>query len=77
MTPKEKAKELVEKFKDLVATNYQYDDEPLFECQVESAMITVDEILLQLGSTDYISKLHLKDRNYWAEVREYLDDMKQ
>ena len=49
MTPKEKAKQLVEKFKDYVATDYQYDDMPLINCQKQSALICVDEILNFMG----------------------------
>lgn len=45
MTEKEKAEELVKKFKDYVAFDYRGDEEPLFECQKECALICVNEII--------------------------------
>lgn len=45
MTPKEKAKELVEKFKEYVYVDYTHDEQPSLECQKQCALIAVDEIL--------------------------------
>jgi hypothetical protein len=43
MDIKEKARELVDSFADLVATDYQYNEEPIFESQKQCALLAVDE----------------------------------
>lgn len=71
MTPKEKALELIERFKE-----YDYDWRALGNdfCIKQYALITVDEILLALnipswnGNPDD-SPQNLGDGLYWSEVR--------
>jgi hypothetical protein len=60
MTPKEKAKELVDKFIELTGTS----DEYLYSKQC--ALIAVDEIL-KLVSNDL--DLYYKDCTYWQKVK--------
>lgn len=52
-TPKQKAKELVDKFKDLVLIDYRYDEEPFFDYQKDCALICAKRergILMNLAS---------------------------
>ena len=42
---KDKAEELIEKFKDLVQYDYRGDEEPIYSLQVQCALICVDEML--------------------------------
>ena len=64
MTPKEKAKELVEKFKYI---SYDLDD---IDNHKECALIAVDEIL-KIGSVivDY------NTRDYWQEVKKLIEKL--
>lgn len=45
MNYKELALKEVEKFKDVVAVDYKYDESPIFECQVNAAIIHVEGII--------------------------------
>ena len=73
MTPEKKAKELVEKFKDLVATDYQYNDEPILECQKQCAIIAVDEILSFMINVLKWDIKHNGNIEYWHEVKSKLE----
>lgn len=77
MTPKGKALELVDKFKDYVhgyvgssmLTNYEYPEQILSQAKIV-AIITVDEILktIEESSSEYYD-------NYWAEVKEEIEKL--
>lgn len=69
ITPKEKAKELVYKFENLVTVWDCYNDEPLeIECRLsdmkECALICAEEILRSKENTWTITL------EYWKEVKE-------
>ena len=85
MTPKEKAKELVEKYKEYVhgyvgssmLTNYEYPEQILSQAK-KVATITVDEIIEQLNSmwekfndTEMLGCANhtLSKIKYWEEVK--------
>jgi hypothetical protein len=55
MTPKEKAKELIDKFK---CVNYDLND---IDSHKEGAFIAVDEIIDALEKYDELTEKHLKD----------------
>jgi len=63
MTPKEKAKELVDKFSD-ITTGWNF-----IEAAKECALICVDEILN--GSRLY----YFEDYSYWKEVKEEINKL--
>ena len=79
---KEKAEELLEKFKDFVAIDYRRDEEPLFECQIRCAIIAVDEIIKTTFSRYKIwDKWKIipqveSTTEFWEAVKEYLINMK-
>lgn len=85
MTPAEQAKELVNKFKDHVAINYQYDEEPIFECQKECALIVVNEILkANPHSINPKFDIHVmqdprnqywRSDDYWEEVKREIEKL--
>lgn len=83
MIPKEKAESLVDKFEDLVAIDYRYDEMPIKECQIECAKIVVDEIIEQLefldiddGDADE-NRIEINNKcNYWHEVKSELEKLK-
>lgn len=60
MTPEQKAKKLVNKFKDYVLIDYRGDEEPLLEYQQRCALIVCDEV---------ISELKQELKPYWNEVK--------
>ncbi len=69
MTPKEKAKELVNKYKkyaDDGRHNGFYSGEITFNNQKQCALIAVDEIL---------SLLPLANRDYWEEVKQEIENL--
>jgi hypothetical protein len=70
MTPKEKAKELVEKFYSR-ATSYSLDRKNQNENAKQCALIAIDEML------DFITKYdnHWLDYTYWQEVKDELDNL--
>jgi hypothetical protein len=76
MTPKEKAKELVEKFKDLVMIDYRGDEEPIFKLQKQCALIAVDEMIIQNGEL-YLNSLGDKTIDFYREKNTYLFGVKQ
>jgi len=64
MTPKEKAKELVDKFQKQIffdVTNERLDIEESKGC----ALIAVDEIIEELIETDFANRF-----SYWQEVKQ-------
>ena len=67
MTPKEKAEELVSKFKDI--KNAYYID----ELAKERALIAVDEMILVLPFTDTNATLN----EYAIHLQKYLEQVKQ
>ena len=80
MTPKEKADELIEKFKK--ATSYKYQEYAganysLFEHDIEElikcAIIAVDEIIYQIDCIDtYLGNLS-EQIGFWQEVKTELE----
>jgi len=68
MTPKEKAKDLVNKFTDIE------DGEMYIGKAKECAMITVDEILKEYG-TYYKVEVNGKYVSYWQEVKEEIKNL--
>jgi len=68
MTPKEKEKDLVNKFTDIE------DGEMYIGKAKECAMITVDEILKEYG-TYYKVEVNGKYVSYWQEVKEEIKNL--
>ena len=70
LTPQEKAKELVDKFKNIVNCDYTFDEEPIFELQKEAALIVVNEIIEQSKDANYGGfKL------YWEAVKQEIEKL--
>lgn len=74
MTQKEKAEELVEQFKDFVATDYKYDEMPIFDCQKACAIIHVNEIISLITEINFGLK-YLQLRDYYLEVKEEINKL--
>jgi hypothetical protein len=66
MTPKEKAKELFDKYAMYLRANLMYDEEAIEDAK-QCALITVDEVLGYMGS----------DRGYifWEEVKSEIEKL--
>ena len=77
MTPQEKAKELVEKYRGVAHSDFHnqtgYDEAQREENQKQCALIAVDEILeeaLGLDDNDYQSKF-----DYWLKVKQEIEKL--
>jgi phosphatidate phosphatase PAH1 len=74
MTPKEKASELIEKFK---INDYDWIAQGNFYCVKQHALITVDEVLNTIFNEDFSG--HLLDEigalDYWREVKNEIEAM--
>lgn len=68
MTPKQKAKELVDKFLQYTPVEFEY------EYAKQSALIAVDEILNSLKSC-YDEEGALIAYNYWQEVNQEINNL--
>ncbi len=64
MTPKEKAKELVEKM-----AIYHWTDVCDYEGAKQCALIAVDEII-ELAYWEYMESMGEKEEKYWEEVKQ-------
>ena len=66
MTPKEKAKELFDKYAMYLRANLMYDEEAIEDAK-QCALITVDEVLGYMGA----------DRGYifWQEVKQEIEKL--
>lgn len=72
---KQEAKKLVDKFKDYVAVDHHYDEEPLLECQKECALICSKRerfILLNLASRVIFGTAAAKVLEYQIEQNQLL-----
>ena len=67
MTEKEKAQDLVDKFLQYTPVEYEY------EYAIQCALIAVDEILKSYDSKDLI---YPKEVNYWQEVKQEINNLK-
>lgn len=76
MTPKEKAVELVDKFRPWVP---KYYDNPLISYQKECALMAVDEILDFMMKEDILTKTcHYVNSHwtpYWIKVKEEIKNL--
>lgn len=70
-TPKEKAKELVDKFAMYLRANLRYDEEANEEAK-QCALIAVDEIL---NSRKEHLVQSIKFYEYWQEVKQEIDKL--
>jgi hypothetical protein len=75
MTPKakEKANELVERFRNFVDTDFEDDHLPIFECQKQCALIAVDEILKAIDWHEF--EQPNKEYEYWNEVKQEIEKL--
>jgi hypothetical protein len=64
MTPKEKAKELVDKYEFVYIQNYT----SMFEVK-ECALIAVNEIL-DIAYWEYMESMGEKEKEYWQQVKQ-------
>lgn len=67
-SPKEKAKELVNKY--IIELNYKL---PLKDCDYlaeQCALIAVDEIIKELQNNLYDSYYYYRQEDYWEEVKQ-------
>ncbi len=74
MTPKEKAKELVDKFID--KTFYirdNYNSSEVFDATKECALIAVDEIIEAIKIADVITFMYVID--YYKEVKQEIEKL--
>lgn len=86
MTPKEKAQNLVEKFKDYVhgyvgssmLTNYEYPDQILSQAK-KAAMIVVDECINATQYESHLSMSHteIETTEFWIEVKHEIELIEQ
>jgi len=67
MTPKEKAQELVEKFRGITIDDINY-----YQC-IPCALIAVDEILLIANDYFFHDKDEIKTKAYWQEVKKEIE----
>lgn len=69
MTPKEKAKELIEKYQFVKIANYT----SMFEVK-QCALIAVDEILEVISFNKYDDK-YWEEEEYWNEVKHEIEKL--
>ena len=67
LTPKEKAKELIEKYQFVEIANYT----SMFEVK-ECALIAVDEII---DALDFNQWQNAKQINYWQEIKQEIEKL--
>jgi hypothetical protein len=68
-TPKEKAIELVAKYKTLLTNNGYYNDTMTAKC---CALLNVDEILIIMNEEYFIESEKIK---YWQEVKQEIENL--
>ena len=76
MTPKEKARDLVEKMNNNINDNViiQYNDIPLWKDTLkQNALIAVDEIMKAIGWNEM--ELGVDRDNYWQEVKQEIEKL--
>jgi hypothetical protein len=69
MTPKEKAKELVDKYSFVEIQNYT----SMFEVK-ECALIAVNEIL-DIAYWEYMESMSGKEEEYWKQVKQEINNL--
>ena len=75
-TPKQKAKELIEKFKDYVL--YDYDDTPFLDYQKQCALIAVEQMQLIMDSLWKIQGTNVGEKSsYLLEVIKEIEKYEQ
>jgi hypothetical protein len=76
LTPKEKAKELVEKYRGVAHSDFHnqtgYDEAQREENQKQCALIAVDEII---NSRPAITDSQIQYINYWNEVKQEINNL--
>lgn len=76
MTPKDKAQELYTKAEDYIYTSNAHFAED--DCEVNCALMVVDEILKVVPQDDGNSEFVYSDEQvYWREVRKAIEALKQ
>jgi hypothetical protein len=78
MTPKEKAKELVDTFKPNVYIGACEDDDELMELyhSKQCALIAVDEMIEEIKLLLFINYTLLNDRlTYWQQVKQEIEKL--
>ena len=76
MTPKEKARDLVEKMNNNINDNViiQYNDIPLWKDTLkQNALIAVDEIMKAIGWNEM--ELGVDRDNYWQKVKQEIEKL--
>jgi len=75
MTPKEKAKELVDEFEKILYPNKFATDEKYVKC-VECALICVDEIINSHIKTEgLVNMIPIDISGYWQEVKNEIEKL--
>ena len=78
MTPKEKAKELFDKYAMYLRANLMYDEEANEDAK-QCALIAVDELIKYTPSIDIYppncQKLNTGVREYWKEVKQEIEKL--
>lgn len=67
MDSKQEAKELVERFKDLVLIDYRYDEEPFLEYQKECAVICIEGRLEELRMAEKLTSNKMRNRERYLK----------
>ena len=73
MTPKEKAKQLFDKYAMYLRSNLMYDEEAREDAKV-CALIAVDEILDTLGGAGVYGYADGAVEHYWQEVKQEIEN---
>lgn len=90
MSPQEKAKKLIEKFRTKTCIIYNEDSVPTIKCEIKTvksaiqdAILCVEEIISSLEvSTGHLSINRLdeqelvKDFQFWKDVKNHLEELK-
>ncbi len=75
MTPKEKAKELIDRFYNHTF-NVEKDTEDNFSSAKQCALIAIEEILNEVDDNTYkIGRNKLSSKQFWLEVKQEIDKL--
>jgi hypothetical protein len=75
MTPKEKAKELVEKFRNEFNWVEKDHNVDLYRDTRQCALIAVDELIEAISFNMYDEDSYNQEENYWQEVKQEIEKL--
>ena len=74
MTPKEKSKELFNKYAMYLRANLMYNEDANEDAK-QCALIAVDVILIDCGAKDWSGDKACESKNYWQEVKNEIEKL--